>query len=131
MLTDRSQWYNEGQPVMRHVREFEESYPDKGVYCIFIAPRLHQDTVETFWMAIKHGYRGINQKIVPLSITQLIKLLEILVDLKESGRKLTHAELSHLYDEIINLTNSVTDSLEWIGQIPVTVESWGERVLTS
>src|SRR3989344_1412435 len=50
MLTDRSQWYNEGQPVMRHVRDFEESYPEKGVYCLFVAPRLHQDTIETFWV---------------------------------------------------------------------------------
>jgi len=129
MLSDRSQWYNEGQPVMRHVRDFEESYPEKGVYCLFVAPRLHQDTIETFWVAIKHGYRGIRQKIVPLSITQLIKLLEVLVSLKESGRRLNHAELSSLYEEIIALTNNVADSLEWIDQIPMTINSWGERIL--
>ncbi len=129
MLTNRSQWYNEGQPVMRHVRDFEESYPDKGVYCLFVAPRLHQDTIETFWVAIKHGYRGTRQKIVPLSITQLIKLLEILVSLKESSRRLEHEELSQLYEEIIALTNNVTDSLKWIEQIPATIDSWGEQVL--
>ena len=129
MLMDRSQWYNEGQPVMRHVRDFEESYPEKGVYCLFVAPRLHQDTIETFWVAIKHGYRGIHQKIVPLSITQLVKLLEVLVSLKESGRKLDHAELARLYEEIITLTNNVSDSLEWIEQIPAAVNSWGERIL--
>lgn len=129
MLTDRSQWYNEGQPVMRHVRDFEESYPDKGVYCVFVAPRLHQDTIETFWVAIKHGYRGTLQKIVPLSITQLIKLLEVLVSLKESGRRLNHAELSRLYEEIIALTNNVSDSLEWIEHIPATIDAWGERIL--
>ncbi len=129
MLTDRSQWYNEGQPVMRHVRDFEESYPDKGVYCVFVAPRLHQDTIETFWVAIKYGYRGTLQKIVPLSITQLIKLLEVLVSLKESGRRLNHSELSQLYEEIIALTNNVSDSLEWIEHIPETIDSWGERIL--
>ncbi len=129
MLTDRSQWYNEGQPVMRHVRDFEETHPEKGVYCLFVAPRLHQDTIETFWVAIKHGYRGTNQKIVPISITQLIKLLEVLVSLKESGRRLNHTELSRLYEEIIALTNNVTDSLEWIEQIPATINSWGERML--
>lgn len=130
MLTDRSQWYNEGQPVMRHVREFEEIYPDKGVYCVFIAPRLHQDTIETFWVAIKHGYRGALQKIVPLSITQLIKILEVLVILKESGRRLNHVELSRLYEEILEITKNVSDSLEWIEQIPATISSWGERLLT-
>ena len=129
MLTDRAQWYNEGQPVMRHVRDFEESHPEKGVYCLFVAPRLHQDTIETFLVAIKHGYRGIHQKIVPLSITQLIKLLEVLVSLKESGKILNHKNLSGLYEQIVSLTNNVTDSLEWIEQIPATINSWKERVL--
>lgn len=131
MLTDRSQWFNEGQPVMRHLRDFENTYPGKGVYCLFVAPRLHQDTIETFWVAIKHGYHGIHQKIVPLSITQLIRLLEVLVSLKESGRRLNHTELSSLYEEIIALTDNVTDSLEWIEQIPTTINSWGERMLAT
>ena len=97
----------------------------KKEFIVFCCPRLHQDTIETFWVAIKHGYRGIHQKIVPLSITQLVKLLEVLVSLKESGRKLDHAELARLYEEIITLTNNVSDSLEWIEQIPATVNSWG------
>jgi len=129
MLTDRSQWYNEGQPVMRHVRDFEENHPEKGVYCIFVAPSLHQDTIETFLVAVKHGYRGIQQKIVPLSITQLIKLLEVLVSLKESNKKLLHSELSQLYDEIIALTSNVADSRDWIELIPTAINSWGERVI--
>ena len=29
MLTDRTQWYNEGQPVMRHLREFEVKNTEK------------------------------------------------------------------------------------------------------
>jgi len=129
MLKDRSQWYNEGQPVMRHIRDFEESYPEKKAYCLFVAPRLHQDTMETFWIAIRHGYRGISQKIVPLTISQLIKLLEILIILKESNRRLRHIELSQLYDEIIEFANNVTDSLNWIEQIPTIINSWGEQML--
>lgn len=130
MLTDRSQWYNEGQPVMRHIRDFEDTNPNKQTYGVFIAPRLHQDTAETFWVAIKHGYRGELQKIVPLSITQLIKLLEILVEIKESGKRLGHTDLVQLYEEIISITNRVSDSAEWVEQIPEAINSWKQGVLT-
>jgi len=130
MLTDRSQWYNEGQPVMRHVRNFENTYSDKNVYCLFIAPRMHQDTIETFWMAIKYGYKGANQKIVPLSITQFIKLLEALLEVKEQGKRFEHSELLKLYDEIIKLTNRVEHSEKWLEKIPNTIKVWQNSILS-
>ena len=129
MLTDRSQWYNEGQPVMRHVREFEETHTEKSTYCLFIAPRLHQDTIETFWMAIKYGYKGASQRIIPLSISQFIKLLEILLEIKKQGKRFTHGELLNLYEQILNLTNHVAHSEEWIEQIPETIASWQKSIL--
>lgn len=129
MLTDRSQWYNEGQPVMRHVREFEITYPGKSAYCLFIAPRLHQDTIETFWMAIKYGYKGLTQKIVPLSISQFIRLLESLLEVKKQGKKFTHSELLNLYEQILNLTNHVAHSEEWIEQIPEAITKWQKSIL--
>ncbi len=129
MLTDRSQWYNEGQPVMRHVRDFENSYSDKATYCLFIAPRLHQDTIETFWMAIKYGYKGATQRIVPLSITQFIKLLEILLEIRRQGKQFTHSELLRFYEQILGLTNMVEHSEEWIERIPDTINTWQKSIL--
>lgn len=128
MLSGRSQWYNEGQPVMRHIRDFEEGYPDKEVYCLFVAPRLHQDTIETFWVAVKHGYRGQTQKIIPLSITQLIRLLEVLVEMKESGKRLEHTKIASLYNEILAVTDEVDDSAQWITRIPAVIDSWREEI---
>ena len=130
MLTNRSQWYNEGQPVMRHIRNFENTYSDKNVYCLFIAPKLHQDTIETFWMAIKYGYKGANQKIVPLSITQFIKLLEALLEVKEQGKRFEHSELLQLYDEIIKLTNRVEHSEKWLEKIPNAIKIWQNSILS-
>jgi len=130
MLTNRSQWYQEGQPVMRHVRDFETNYSDKTVYCLFIAPRLHQDTIETFWMAIKYGYKGANQKIIPLSIIQFIKLLEVLLEITKQGKRFKHSELLKLYDGIIKLTNNVKHSGEWLEKIPNTVEEWQNSLLS-
>jgi len=129
MLTDRSQWYNEGQPVMRHVRDFENAHIGKNAYCLFIAPRLHQDTIETFWMAIKYGYKGTSQRIIPLSISQFVKLLEVLLELKKQGRRFTHIGLLNLYEMIINLTSTVAHSEEWIEQIPEIITQWKELTI--
>lgn len=129
MLTDRSQWYNEGQPVMRHVRDFENSHTGKTAYCLFIAPRLHQDTIETFWMAIKYGYKGATQRIVPLSITQFIRLLKCLLQIKKEGKQFTHNELLNLYKQILGLTEHVAHSEEWIKRIPETITAWQKTIL--
>lgn len=128
MLTGRDQWYNEGQPVMRHLRDFENKYQDKESYCLFIAPKLHRDTINTFWTAIKYEYEGQKQKIVPLSIRNFIDLLKVLVRIKKSGKFLTHKELSNLYDEIIEQSNGISDSNEWINNIPNVINTWQEKL---
>ena len=129
MLSDRSQWYNEGQPVMRHVRDFENKYSDKQVYCVFVAPRLHPDTAETFWVSIKHGYKGAQQKIIPLSLSQFIKLLDVLLEVKRQGKQFKHVDLFKLYEEIIKLTKAVEHSDKWLEKIPETLNLWRQAVL--
>jgi hypothetical protein len=37
---------------MRHLRDFEEK-TKKESYCLFIAPQIHQDTLETYWISVK------------------------------------------------------------------------------
>lgn len=129
MLTNRSQWYYEGQPVMRHVRDFEDKHPDKDTYCLFVAPRLHQDTAETFWMAIKYGYKGTKQKIVPLTITQFITLVEVLLDIKKQGKRFRHDELMKLYDDVLSITEKVEGSDRWVKKIPDIIKAWKKSIL--
>lgn len=124
LLTNRSQWYNEGQPVMRHIRDFEEIYHDKDTYCLFVAPKLHRDTVNTFWIAVKYEYEGRPQKIIPLSINQFVMLLQILKELKTNDTFLSHLQIKDLYDSILQQTNSVNNSDEWIAKIPEMIENW-------
>ena len=128
MLTGRDQWYNEGQPVMRHLRDFEDRHNDKPSYCLFIAPKLHRDTVNTFWNAVKYEYEGRTQKIIPLSIGQFVSLLNILLDMKERDIFLRHSDIMSLYDSILALSDSSKSSDEWLRDIPDTVNAWGERV---
>jgi len=124
MLTGRDQWYNEGQPVMRHLRDFENKYQDKKAYCLFVAPKLHRDTINTFWTAIKYEYEGQKQRIIPLSINIFVELLKILVEIKQNGKFLKHNELFSLYDEILGTSDKLPDSTEWIKNIPDTIISW-------
>ena len=68
---------------MRHVRDFENTNSDKEAYCLFVAPQIHRDTVNTFWNAIKYEYEGSKQKIIPMTITQFVILLETLLAVKK------------------------------------------------
>jgi len=128
MLKSRDQWYNEGQPVMRHLRDFEDKYSDKTAYCLFIAPTLHRDTLNTFWTAIKYEYEGTKQKIVPLSINDFVSILKILVQIKSENKFLKHSEISRLYDEILDSSTSFNDASEWVQSVPSTISSWQETI---
>lgn len=128
LLRDRSQWFNEGQPVMRHLRDFEEKNPGKGAFCLFIAPTLHVDTIETFWNSINHGYRGKRQKIIPLSLKQFIELLEVLIKFREDNKFFSHEKLYDLYIHILDL-REISHSDEWIKAIPRKIEDWKRGVL--
>ena len=89
-----------------------------------MAPILHRDTINTFWTAIKYEYEGKKQKIVPLSINNLIELLKILIAIKQSGKSLNHSELFRLYDEILKTSKTLSDSNEWIKNVPNAITSW-------
>lgn len=112
MLTSRDQWYNEGQPVMRHLREFEKCNNEKPNYCLFIAPRLHVDTVNTFYTSVKYEYEGKRQKIIPITIYQLIRLLEIVKQKIARGEKFSHKVLQQFYDECTDFS-AFRNSTEW------------------
>ena len=128
MLKNRSQWINEGQPVMRHLRDFEDKHNDKQTYGVFIAPVLHRDTINTYWTSVKFEYEGKKQKIIPLRVTDFIKILETLLYLKHESRSMGHERLLELYDLIIDKSADVDISTEWAGSIPKIVESWSEQM---
>jgi hypothetical protein len=124
MLTGRDQWYNEGQPIMRHLREFEEKNNDKTAYCLFIAPSLHRDTLNTFWMSIKYEYEGRAQKIVPMSIQNFVEVVKALIEIKEQGRVFQHSELVRLYEGILTSAENFRDVNEWVGSIKENIFEW-------
>jgi len=129
MLTGRDQWYHEGQPIMRHLRDFENRNKDKIAYCLFVAPSLHRDTLNTFWFSVKYEYEGKPQRIIPLSIQNFIELIKTLVVIKQKGGFLSHSELIRLYDEILSKTADSKDVNEWIEKIPNTIFAWQHSLI--
>ena len=131
MLNGRDQWHNEGQPVMRHLRKFEEDSILDDNYCIFVAPTIHEDTIETFWMSLHMGYKGKQQKIIPFKITQIIEILQVIKELKENDKSFSHLQFQKLLDNIISLKDTVDNSDDWKRAIPNTILNFKKEVLCS
>lgn len=130
MLTGRDQWYNEGQPIMRHLREFEDKNYDKPSYCLFVAPSLHEDSIETFYTSVRYQYKGKKQRIVPITIKQLISILETVKTMKIKNIKLTHDKLMELYDNCIKIDREEHDSTIWIKQISDELKAWRKKMIS-
>lgn len=130
MLEGRGQWVNEGQPIMRHLRDFEKEHTDKDTYCLFVAPSLHRDTLNTFWNSVKYEYEGEKQRIIPLSITSFIELLDVLLQLKSRNKAFKHTDLTNLYEEIIAASQTSPSVIEWQNKIPAIMTDWRKTLLS-
>ncbi|WP_058485719.1 AlwI family type II restriction endonuclease [Defluviitalea phaphyphila] len=131
LLKGRNQWYAEGQPVMRHLRDFEDKNPNKDNYCLFIAPLIHRDTLNTFWMGIKLGYEGKKQKIIPLTINQYNKILQIVIELNNNYNiRIKQKNIKDLIDELYNSSENFMDSREWIQTFDDIIETWGINLVS-
>ena len=129
MLCNRDQWYNEGQPVMRHLREFENSSSTADNYCIFVAPSLHQDTVNTFFNSVKFQYEGRKQKIIPITITQLIFILETVKQMQERSKVLKHEKIKELFDSCSD-DNRIENSIMWLEYIDCQLQEWKHKLVS-
>lgn len=127
MLNGRDQWFNEGQPVMRHLRDFENSH--NNAYCIFIAPNIHTDSAETFHIANTVGYKGSKQKIAPLTIKQFVELLKTLKQMREANKHFTHNNLKSLVNDIAESANSINNSDDWVANTENIVNSWSASLV--
>ena len=126
-LTNRDQWFNEGQPVMRHLRSYENSHLNKPGYCLFVAPSIHVDTINTFFMAVKYEYEGKSQKIIPITISQMINILETIKGLLDKGKKFSHLSLKEFYDSCLEIS-SLSGSNEWENHINNCLNSWIRKI---
>jgi hypothetical protein len=130
LLSSRSQWFNEGQPVMRHFRDFEAAHNEKQSYCLFVAPKIHRDTGNTFWISVKYEYEGQKQKIIPVTIQQFIEILQYLLQAKKQNHAyfLPHKKIQELFDSIISATETAAKADDWLSAIPSLINKWGKSI---
>lgn len=127
MLNGRDQWFNEGQPVMRHLRNFENI--NKNAYCVFIAPSIHSDSAETFWIANTIGYKGNKQKIVPITIKQFTEILQTVKKIRENKKNFYHDQLKTLVDNIVSVPKTINNSDDWVENIQNVISVWQNSLL--
>lgn len=123
LLLGRDQWIAEGQPVMRHFRDFEDKIKNDTAYCLFIAPLIHRDTLNTFWMGNKFSYEGKRQNIIPLTLTQFVKILKIAKE-KIINKDLNNEILGQLFCSISDNISDIATPLEWLSTFPDTIAKW-------
>ncbi len=123
------QWIQEGQPVMRHLRNFEVKHGDDNIFCIFVAPQIHKDTYSQFWISVKYEYDGFKQKIVPLTTIQFAVLLETLLNLIEKGKRFSHQDVYNLYYTIVDNSKNLEGFSEWVKFIDSTLKDWQKSVV--
>ena len=125
------QWVLEGQPVMRHLRNFEREHNNRKVFCLFIAPTIHNDTFSQFWICVKYEYDGISQKIIPLTTPLFAKVLETLLELIKQNKRLSHKNMEDLYALIVNESARLSSFSQWAAYIPMALNQWQQIVLAS
>ena len=125
------QWVFEGQPIMRHLRDFELQNKDSENLCVFIAPKINNDTYSQFWISVKHEYDGVPQKIIPLTTEQYVILLETLLEMKIKGKELSHKNILDLYNKIITHTKSINGYSEWLNSIPGILNEWQSKMVSA
>lgn len=108
-LTDStSQRKAEMEPVSRHLIRNKQEYDNETSYAVFVANILNEEVLSDFRGRKTHWYKGKNDeakqglKIIPLSINDIIKILE---------KNLNYKQLYELFENAYNDTK--TNDLEW------------------
>lgn len=108
-LTDStSQRKAEMEPVSRHLIRNKQEYDNETSYAVFVANILNEEVLSDFRGRRNHWYKGKNDeakqglKIIPLSINDIIKILE---------KNLNYKQLYKLFENAYNDTK--TNDLEW------------------
>ena len=124
----RHQVYRESVPVMRHLKDFESVNAGKPAFCVFVAPRVHNDTVNYFWYSVKYGFEGKKQRIVALDLTHYMDILEFFVNAIEQRKNFTHHNLKTLFELITSDAVSKESSTSWFADVYRIIKDWQQSI---
>lgn len=113
----------ESEPVRRHTVQYKEQFPNKDVYCLFIAPSVDNNVAETFRIGV--WYKGDEEEfvnIVPMNLSDFIVAIETL-----TNKKYHNSEFKTLIERCLVLRN--VRAPQWKKFISKEVNEWKKRVL--
>lgn len=113
----------ESEPVRRHTVQYKEQYPNKDVYCLFIAPTVDNNVAETFRIGV--WYKGDEEEfvnIVPMNLSDFIVAIDTL-----TSKKYHNSDFKTLIDRCLVFRN--VRAPQWKASIGKEVNVWRQRVL--
>ena len=114
----------ESEPVRRHAVQYKLQYPEKDVYCLFIAPSVDNNVVETFRIGV--WYNGDEEEfvnIIPMSLTDFIILFETL-----AIKRFRNIDFKTLLDRSLIFRN--VRAPQWKASISKEVSEWRKRIIS-
>lgn len=123
LMRDSKQWISEGQPVLRHVQDFQNNH-DGITYGLFLAPVLHRDTVNHFWFGTKGLFEDEEITIFPLTISKFADILETCANFRASGGVVSISNVAGLFTGLATATADCPDSRQWTGRLDAAVDAW-------
>jgi hypothetical protein len=128
LRTGADQRQAEARPVTRHVLEAQRRYNDpfggrspRPVYGLFVAPRIHPDTANDFFVALK--YRVIERQqinAIPLALHQLTAALRPFAGHVPSDS----SRLGRLIDAWVQAALDSDTGDEWLERIDAALRTW-------
>ncbi|RFM30297.1 AlwI family type II restriction endonuclease [Deminuibacter soli] len=121
MSSGSKQYEMEGEPVARHYGRAQLS-SDIPVYCLFIAPKINENTLAHFFNTNRFNTKayGGKTKIIPMSLTHFIDFMTIARD-----KGFTDSQILKSYlDKIIARNATAEDEAVWFQQIENSIPTW-------
>lgn len=123
LTTSHRQMAAESEPVRRHTVQYQDEYPNKDVYCLFIAPSVDNNVAETFRIGV--WYKQDSEEfinIVPMTLSDFITAFELL-----SLKRFSNADFKTLIERCLVLRN--VRAPQWKTGISNEVRNWRARIL--
>ncbi len=125
LTTSHRQMAVESEPVRRHTVQYKEQFPDKDVYCLFIAPSVDNNVAETFRIGV--WYKQDDEEfvnIVPMNLSDFINAMEAL-----SIFKYSNGHFKNLIERCLVFRN--VRAPQWKTNISNEVNVWRERIIAN
>jgi hypothetical protein len=118
MMTNKSQWMMESQPVQRHLADFSLKYNNKSALGIFIAPSVHRDTKNNFHFAFHYGGDSFESlRVIPFDFASWSGTVKNIAEARQNGKNLSQ---ENFYEYLISMLPSTTSK--------ETTDDWWERI---